>query len=348
MLAERALFMGLRHRVVGLVVCHLFELHLFIFLPVVYATQEILEGEEIAISYTHMFTSPERQQILASEYKFVCTCPLCSLSGKELEESARNRDALVYHLPVIYNLQDADPVKALHGLQTMLKLATTEKLLFIRIDLWFYALKIYALWGMGEEFMHAASHLQVCLTLTQGSSGLRLVASMTKNLTLLPYWAKSGVGLLTKPRQAIAPSRTMLEIERDHEAYDMRLLVSTPHPNYSQRDARNQRIIDVWKFNDPDISEDLGKAITKALLFPSESKKKKKKKSKKKTNGAAVLDAPSSDLPNAREADDSRDHCPRTVREVSGVQSTLLVPNALTDSPENQEREQVGFSVPIV
>ena len=67
----------------------------------IHATRDISYGEELCASYLGMEARPglcssrdERSERLQASYGFVCSCPVCTLTGEELSKSDRRRRAI--------------------------------------------------------------------------------------------------------------------------------------------------------------------------------------------------------------------------------------------------------------
>eukprot|EP00743_Colponemidia_sp_Colp-15_P013602 GILK01015869.1.p1 GENE.GILK01015869.1~~GILK01015869.1.p1 ORF type:complete len:446 (-),score=60.04 GILK01015869.1:112-1395(-) len=103
----------------------------------IFALRDIIAGEELTVSYTPCtWTRSERQQYLARNKRFICTCPFCGpfidISSTSAEKAAaeehksriEERDKRLKRIDVMYNLLPSlvnDPDKAATMVENIIK-----------------------------------------------------------------------------------------------------------------------------------------------------------------------------------------------------------------------------------
>ncbi|KAI5359844.1 putative SET domain, tetratricopeptide-like helical domain superfamily [Septoria linicola] len=149
----------------------------------VHAVRDIKNGEELTLSYLNAGPSTTRQHILKENFRFQCTCELCSLPSKELKASderllqAQKLDESIGDPKTVRN----SPERALADCRTLRDIYEVEQLADLRLPRLYYdAFQICAMHGDRARASAFARRARQARTICEGKDSEEVA-----NLTLL-------------------------------------------------------------------------------------------------------------------------------------------------------------------
>lgn len=312
-------------------------------LTVIRTIRAVRKGEEITITYTDAFTSPERQRILLDEYGFKCTCEFCTLDGQAKEDSDGDRNFIensIQHLPEI---GDIHPLHALDGVYFAISCIAAQRLPWLKAIVYNIGFEIAAVWGDKLRAVHLANKTADEYESIAGNecSDETRMRAYAKDPTTFIGWAKHGTSYPTNPPRL--PPISFVKATNPYTArYDPRSIgflsgreVPDPLLLAAMKDpALMEAFLEVAPKCIPGFVET---AAMRAVLTATTKKKAQKKKKKRRAD-------PVQEVEVANEANDVDDHA--SVESLPPYSSPPAVYNQATD--ESRSVDQAIEDVDLV